>query len=86
MGPLPVHRDRRSVQSRARAMPAHQNPAFTADPITETPADLEMTSPALEVRRLCVLGSGDFGRAIARRAVTSGFTVNIGTRSKDKQE
>ncbi|XP_043214206.1 metalloreductase STEAP3-like [Amphibalanus amphitrite] len=67
-------------------MPAHRNPAFSADPVTETPADLEMTSPGVEGRRLCVLGSGDFGRAIARRAVLSGFAVKIGTRSKEKQE
>jgi len=55
----------------------------------ETPRardEMELSASAQESSRsLCVLGTGDFGRAIAQRAVLSGYSVTIGTRSKEKQ-
>ena len=50
------------------------------------PDEVELSGPtASSARRLCVLGTGDFGRAIARRAVTCGYTVTMGARTKDKR-
>ncbi|KAF0308488.1 Metalloreductase STEAP3 [Amphibalanus amphitrite] len=61
------------------------NYSFTAE--TGEPDSVEMTGPAADSggRRLCVLGTGDFGRAIAKRAVTCGYSVTMGARSKDKR-
>ncbi|XP_037090355.1 metalloreductase STEAP3-like [Pollicipes pollicipes] len=47
--------------------------------------DIELGVSPGHSRSLCVLGTGDFGRALAQRAVASGYTVTIGTRSKQKQ-
>ncbi|XP_037076550.1 metalloreductase STEAP4-like [Pollicipes pollicipes] len=66
-------------------MPSHRNGGFVGDAEVDSPAALEMTRPGVEVKRLCVLGTGDFGRALTRRAVAAGFSVTLGTRSKEKQ-
>ena len=33
---------------------------------------------------ICIVGSGDFGRALALRMVQSGYTVNIGSRNPER--
>jgi hypothetical protein len=33
---------------------------------------------------IAIIGSGDFGRALAKRMVQSGYTVNIGSRNPDR--
>lgn len=47
-----------------------------------TPADAEIAED--KKNQLCIVGSGDFGRALATRAVQSGYNVVIATRNVNK--
>ncbi|KAK7072152.1 hypothetical protein SK128_023981 [Halocaridina rubra] len=57
------------------------------DPVTvngsKTPIRHHQQSPS---QTIAVLGSGDYGRAIARRFVNIGYTVNIGSRDPNRSK
>ena len=44
------------------------------------------TSEENVAESICIIGSGDFGRALALRFVQSGFAVNIGSRNAERNK
>ena len=51
---------------------------------TQSSSDRSSTSEEPTGESIAIVGSGDFGRALALRMVQSGFTVNIGSRDPQR--